>query len=205
MTTLWVPVVGFKNTEDVVEDVLNRPIRQLRDRTEYLRGRMDDIMGDDAFQSLRLVDVPLTMGTADEPSAHDVVYMDPATRTYSKAKASINLLSNVFQTAALTSYAVGILISKAGAVGTVVIAGKVTLSTNSIDWNVQAMLEAGRIFRSGPYYLSAAEAGKLTDNPPGPAIYIGNFVDNALTPANGGVAIVSPQYKDVGEEGKQQT
>ena len=199
MITLWVPVVGFKNGEDVDDAVLNRPVRQLRDRTEYLRSRLDDAIGEDAFQSLRLLEVPLTMGTADEPVVQDIVYLNTTTQTYAKARAGTNLLSNVFQTAIESSYAIGLLISKAGNTGTVVIAGKITLASGGIDWNLQTMIETGRTFRPGAYYLSAVEAGKMTDNPAGPAIYIGYFLDAATTPAHGGSAVLSPQYKDVGE------
>ena len=170
MINLWVPVVGYKNGEYVEDDTMNRPVRQLRDRSEYLRSRLDEVLGEDAFQSLRLVDVELTTGSAAEPSVQDLVYLDPTTRTYSKAKAGVELLSSVFQTAIASSYAIGLLISKAGNVGTVVIAGKVSLRTGSIDWNLQPMIETGRTFRSGAYYLSAVEAGKMTDNPAGPVI-----------------------------------
>ena len=195
---LWVSVIGFSNGEYVDETTLNRPVRELRERTDYLYGRFRDALGDGSFESLRLVDVPLTTGTDTEPSIKDFVYLNPTTRTFEKAVASISVAGNVFQTANSQAYSLGILIAKDSGLGTVVVYGR-TYLRDLVDWNLSALLESGETFRSGPYYLSPSEPGKMTANPKNIAIYVGYFVDEKQTPGVGGYAMIGPQYKDVGE------
>jgi hypothetical protein len=196
--SLWAQVIGFADGEYIEESTLNRPIIQLRERTDFLYNRVQETLGTTNFEALRLVNVPLTIGTVAEPSVKDIVYLDPATRTYSKAVARATIESNVFQMADDAAYAVGILVSKAGDSGTVLVSGKLTLADTG-DWDLATMLEDDETFRSGPYYLSARTPGKLTANPTGMSIYIGYFTDSADIAGFGGVAIISPQYKDVGE------
>lgn len=194
----WVSIIGFANGEHVEDTVLNRPVGQLRERTDYLYARIQELLGSGVFESVRVLDVALTIGTTVEPDVGDVVYLDPATRTYSKALATVDMASNVFQTAQITAYGLGILVAKAGETGTVVLYGK-TLLGPTAAWDLDTLLEANETFRPGPYYLSSFEAGKLTANPSGIAIYMGYFVDSADSARHGGYAIINPTYKDVGE------
>lgn len=195
---LWVQVTGFANGEYIEEDVLNRPIRQLRERTDLLYSRINDTIGSSTFEALRVVDVDLTDGSHGTPEVKDVVYLDQDARAYTKAIARTDVDSNLFQTADASAYAVGVLVSKSGDKGTVLTSGKLTLATDS-DWDLSDLLVTDEEFRPGPYYLSSVEAGKLTAYPKGMAIYIGYFTDSQGNPGSGGIAMINPQYKDVGE------
>lgn len=195
---LWVNVIGFSNGEYVNDTTLNRPVRELRERTDYLYGRFQDALGSAEFESLRLVDVPLTTGTDAEPSIKDFVYLNPTTKTYEKAVASVSVVGNVFQMATAQAYSLGVLVAKSGGLGTIVVYGRLYLR-DTTDWDLSTMLETGETFQSGPYYLSPSEAGKMTSNPRNIAIYLGYFVDTIQTPGVGGYAVIGPQYKDVGE------
>lgn len=194
----WPAVLGFSDGEYVEHDTLNRPIRQLRERTDWLRQRISDMLGTANHESLRLVDVPLTADGANAPDVRDFVYLNPDTHTYEKAKATAEVYASIYETAADESYAVGLLVSKTGNLGTVVIAGRAWMTSDDV-WDLSTMLESGESFRSGPYYLSGVDAGKMSGEANGPAIYLGYFADDAETPGYGGYALLSPQYKDVGE------
>lgn len=195
----WPAVIGVIDGEYLEEDVLNRSTRQLRERTDWLRQRIEEVLGVDGFQSLRLVDVPLTINSEKEPEIRDFVYLNPETKTYEKALASPEVLgTSVYELAKDEAYSVGILISKSSATGTVVIAGKLQLA-DSADWDLATLLADSETFRPGPYYLSTHVPGKMTAEPKGPAVYLGYFVDDVTNTGAGGYAVLSPQYKDVGE------
>ena len=193
---VWVSVLGFANSENVTPDTLNRPIRQLTQRTDWLFNQLAAI--GDGIQSVRLTDAVLTMGTAAEPVVGDFVYLDPVLRSYSKALASLTVSGNVYQTAGNPAYSVGLLVAKSGSTGVIALSGKVNLSDTE-EWALNTLLEPGETFRAGPYYLSPVTPGKMTANPENLSIYLGYFADDADNPGNGGYALLSPQYKDVGE------
>jgi hypothetical protein len=197
---LWVSVQGFVNREYLEESVLNRPIRQLRERTDYLFRRLEDIAGDDSRSSLRMVDVPLATDTDYVPQVKDFVYLNPETKVYEQALATIDVAKSLLFETDYPGFAVGLLISKSadGTKGTIVISGKVLLSDVG-NWDLSELVETGEAFRSGPYYLSAVQRGRITQYPNGPEIYLGYFADNNATPGAGGYALVSPQYRSFAE------
>lgn len=194
---LWVAVHGLKNNEELEESVLNRPLYDLTERTNYLYERLQDLIGASPFEAVRFIDVPLDISTDDAPVVGDVVYLDPVNRVYKKALASI-AVDDVF-TAGLDAYAIGILSAKDGSSGTIVARGKLSLSTGGAAWQVADLLEEGEIFANGQYYLSNTEKGKLTAYPSGPAIFIGQFMADESNPEDGDYAILAPDYKDLAE------
>lgn len=194
----WPAVLGVLDGEYLKEDVLNRPTRQLRERTDWLRLRIQDILGAGVYESLRLVDVPLSKTTGKTPEVKDFVYLNPVSKTFEKALASPDIFSSVYETAKDEAYSLGILVAKTGDVGTVVIEGRAYLS-DTVEWVLSDLVENNKPFRPGPYYLSGVEPGKMTADPKGPAVYLGYFVDSNESTGIGGYAVLSPQYKDVGE------
>jgi hypothetical protein len=78
-------VDGYKNEEDVEEDVLNRPILALKERTEFLRQQLENLAGQQAFESVRITDVDLN--TEVPPVVYDFVFVEQG-NTFSKAIAA---------------------------------------------------------------------------------------------------------------------
>lgn len=194
---LFPSVTAYKDGDDqlVEADVMNVPINQLRERTDWLKGQVDDILGAGPFESVRLTGVILN--PASPPPVFTAVCIDPATKYYSSALAGI-LVTPVYPYSVGTSasYAVGMLVSVAGGTGTVVTYGQIDISAVQLSNLVQSTEK----FRNGPYYLSASEAGRLTANPPGAvAAYVGQFFENASNPGYGDFAVITPQIKDLYE------
>ena len=175
--------------------VMNVPVNQLRERTDYLKERIDELIGTGPFESVRFAGVPLN--PSDLPWIGSVVYFDPATRVYSRAKSEI-LVSSVYPYSLVADkgYVIGLMATApSGATGTVVAYGKVDLSGVLLS----TIVDEGETFRSGPYFLSTTTAGRITANPKGPAIYIGMFYSNVNTPLYGDFAELAPQLKDMWE------
>lgn len=185
--SLWVSVQGFVDEEYLVESVLNRPIHQLRKRTDYLYNRLETAVG--SGSSLRLPDVSLATDTDFAPSVNDVVYLNPTTNLYEQAIASIDVAAGVLFETDTTSYGLGLLVAKStdGSTGTVVIFGEHDL--NGVD--MSTLMESTDTFRSGALYLSNKERGKLSTYPSGPEIYVGYFANDSV--------ILGPQYRSFAE------
>ena len=195
---LWVAVNGLQDGESVNNEVFNRPINNLTERTNYLYGRVKDLAGNGTYESVRLTQVTLDSGTY-APVVGDFVYVNEVSGVYAKALSAITSDSVVL--AADSAYSVGLLVSinPGNLTGTVVIYGKESLSTSGSAWDLSALLETGETFRNGPYYLSNEEAGKMTALPLGPSIYLGYFMEDPDNAGYGGYAILNPQYKDLKE------
>jgi len=193
----WVAVHGFQNTEDVEEDILNRPIYELVERTNYLYDQIQDILGDGLFESVRVTSVALVTTGTSAPVVGDLVYLDPVANKYAKAIADSSS-TDAFR-AADSSFAVGLLVTAASGVGTVVLYGRELLSTNGAAWTLSDLLESGETYRDGPYYLSTTELGKITSSPSGPSVYIGYFMEDPTAPGTGGYVMLNPHYKDMQE------
>lgn len=194
---LWVAVHGLTDGQDVNADTFNRPLYELAERTNYLYGRLQTLVGANPYESIRLYDVPLTTTGTQAPAVKDVVYLDNVTGTYVKAQASMDLLDEFI--AANSAWAVGILIEKTGSTGTVLVSGRLPLESVGSPWTLTDLLETGEVFRNGQYYLSTMEAGKLTAAPSGPMIYVGYFLADSDNPEAGDYAVINPQYRDTGE------
>jgi hypothetical protein len=195
--SLWVAVHGLRDGVDVSADTFNTPIFELAERTNYLYNRLQDLAGLSTFESVRLYNVPLTTTGALAPEIKDVVCLDNETGLYVKAQASMSLLDEFV--AADSAFAIGILISKTGTTGTVLIQGRLPLTTSGVAWTLTDLLETDEVFRNGQYYLSSIEPGKLTSTPSGPLIYLGSFMRSATDATKGDYAVLNPQHRDTGE------
>ncbi|MFC1453600.1 hypothetical protein ACFLQL_00280 [Verrucomicrobiota bacterium] len=197
---LWVAIHGLANGEQLEESILNRPLYELKERTDYLYQQITAYAGVSPFETVLIPD--LAVDPESELQLGDIVYLDPTTRKLTKAAATTDLFNNIFLQADIASIALGIVTYlnpvDSPTIGTVAMLGKVTLSDAvSGSWLTTRMLETGEAFRSGPYYLSSVEPGKITANPAGPAIYIGYFLNQVADPTLLDYAIISTQYKDV--------
>ena len=194
--SLFPSITAYKDgaTEKVDATTLNVPINQLRERTDYLKNQVDELLGSGPFEAVRLNGIRLNPN--DIPAVNSIVYIEPGTRYYSKALSDI-LVTPVYPYTLGTSgsYAVGMITSATGTTGTVVLYGKVNLSTILLS----TMLNADEIFRDGPYYLSTTEPGKMTANPKGMAIFIGHFYASTSNAGYGDFAELAPQLKDLYE------
>lgn len=195
MTRPWNAVHGYENGVPNDAEHLNTPIYELTSRTDYLYSVLSDMLAAGTLSSLTLPNVGLS--ATDSPVVGDVVYLDPITKLYVKALASMSAV-DLFSSNT-SCYAIGMLSAVSGSTGTVVTSGKITLASNGSPWTVASLLQSGETFRNGPYYLSSLEAGKLTATPLGPAIYVGYFTANATDTTKADFAILTPQYKDIKE------
>lgn len=192
---LWVAVHGFQNNENVEFDVLNRPVFELTERTNYLYEQLQGLLGTGAFESVRLTQVTVeTVGTL-APAAGDFVYLNETTGLYTKALADV-APDSAFS-ASNSSLAVGMVVSLFLDKATIVLFGREPLTTNGVGWNLNSLVQAGETFRNGPYYLSPSEPGKMTAFGSGIAIYLGYFMEDPDNPGFGGQVLLSPQYKDL--------
>jgi len=194
---LWVAVHGFQNNENVEEEILNRPIYELVERTNYLYARLQELAGLGTFESVRVTNVPLVSEGDNAPAVGDFVYLEESLGQYAKAQATPSAVDAF--AAANSAYALGLLVSISEGTGTVVLYGKEALATSGAGWDLSEMLEEGELFTNGPYYLSPIEAGKITANPAGPAIYLGYIIEDPDNLGYGGYIMLSPQYKDMAE------
>ena len=184
---------GYTNEEELDENVLNRPILALKERTEFLRQSLENIAGQQAFESVRITEVDLD--TVDPPALYDFLFFEQGDK-YSKAiAASSQDFLTPYQMAENSAFAVGILtdISASGK-GTVVLAGKLSIPSSV---SLTELLEPDEVFRPGPYYLSTAHKGKATATPKGPAVYLGFIMDGVTDTSSSGTILLSPQYKDL--------
>lgn len=188
--SVWKDVEPIQDGQDVKASTFMVPISALTQRTDYLLDLLTDLRGRGEFTSVR---VAADLDRDDTPSVGQVVRIDPATKAYRPALAAMEL-DDVFK-ASEKSYAVGVLVSKESEYkGTVVIYGLVDLSS----FDMSAVVETGEKFRTGMYYLSATEPGRITANPTGPIVSVGFFGANLLLSgaASGDFALVNPQYGD---------
>lgn len=191
---LYPSVDGYRDQVDTLDqEAMNRPINQLRERTDYLRGRLNSVLGTGAFESIRLVDVDLFPDAP--PVLNAFVYLETESNTFAAATAeAITDGVTSYQLATERAYSIGMLVESPGAnLGTVAAYGKVDLSSVVLE----DLLEDGESFRPGPYYLSSSEPGKMTAGPKGPAIYLGFFLESKSAPGFGDFAILAPSAKDL--------
>lgn len=198
---MWNSVKRFEDGESLNAEVLNIPIGQLGDRTDYLYNRIIDLISGGKMSAVVLTDVELSTSTGAEPVVGNVVYLDNETRRFAKAKATMSLYDDF--TADNSAFVVGILQRKDGNFGDVIVYGKMSLVHGSEGGGhipVSSIIEDGEEFRSGRYYLSANDAGHLTAHPNGPLIYVCSI--NGEVSPNGafesGSAMLNPQFLDIG-------
>jgi hypothetical protein len=192
----WVQVEKLQDGESVNSEVLNTPIEQLASRTEYLKRRLGTIIENGIQSALILSDVDLDTEDLDSLEVGMVVYK--AEHGFRRAQAKMHLYDDY--TADDSAFTIGILVAKTEKKGDVLIYGKLDIGEDPL-LTVAGMLQDGEKFRSGRYYLSANEPGRITANPSGPLIYIGSFHSAATTSgeyAPGAFACINPQFMDIG-------
>ena len=197
---MWSDVKKFRDGDSLDAKTLNVPIGQLGSRTDYLYARLNELMSGDRLSSVVLTGVPMSLYESDLPDIGNVVYLhqheEEETLVASKAKASMSLYDDF--TAAESAFTIGILLSRNGAAGNVLVYGRISLEEYG-SISLSSMIETGEKFRPGRYYLSANEAGRLTAHPNGPLIYvcsIGGIVGK--TGGISGAAVLNPQFLDMG-------
>lgn len=183
----WSEVKGLEDGQYVDAETFNKPISQLASRTDYLKNRLDAL-----GEIYTNIQVQVTLVADDTPAVGDIVCVDPDTKYFRKAIASMDLYDAF--TASEKAFAVGILVSKTELSGTVILYGKVNLQ----DMPVDDMVDGG-IFVNGQYYLSSSTPGKITRFPTGPRILLGFFSRNPSVAGAlpGAFALLNPQHMDI--------
>lgn len=190
----WPAIQGYKDGEEVVRDVLNRPLNQLAQRTEYLRNLL--------LENDRAKVTVAASFVGEMPRKGTPVYRTGTDGAYAVASADVG--HDEWFYAAQGAMVVGVVGATVNpAPGTpetstssetyVVLYGKLDFAANELkasDIIVDANPTTGR-------YFLATEPGKLTRQPNGPVIYVANVIIDA----SGYVTsmLVSPQYRDTGE------
>lgn len=204
MSMYWPQVDKLKDKESLDSETLNRPVDQLATRTEYLKSRLSGIVENGYQSSLVLTDVKLlTDDESGDFQVGNIVYraggIDGGFR---KAQAKMHLFDDF--RAADSAFVMGVLVRVSDSTGDVLIYGKIDLSIDGgMSMLKSVVLQSGEKFRSGRYYLSATEAGKLTASPNGPLIFVCSiFSDDSDSAtdrfANGSEGFVNPQFLDIG-------
>ena len=186
----WRPVRKFEDNNPVDANYLNRPIDDLVSRTAYLKGIVDDVLNAGEMSSVRF---EAELSDTDMPSVGDVVYLDPSTKKFSKALATMSLFDAF--SSSKTCFAIGVVVqSGENGNGVVVTQGKATLPEG---FDISGHLDDGETFSDGMYYLSSSKKGGITSVPSGPRVQVGVFTASGVG-SNGRVTVyVSPQYGDV--------
>ena len=194
-TEVFPAVTGYENGANLEPEIMNRPILQLRTRTDYLKNKLDYIIGQGLMASVRITDIPLSSNQDKRPALYDFVTIDKDTNTLIKAQAGTAVYPiTPYESTSLESYSLGIVTNISGNFATVVLYGD---TKELIGLNVSQLLETGETFRSGPYYLSAKEPGKITSKSKGSVVYLGMFIADS----NNKIirALLAPFIKDYWE------
>lgn len=147
-----------KNGERVRAETPNRPLRQLADRAQHLKNRLDvSQLGETLF----VFDVPI------DAEKGEVVYFNAETKKYEKALAAAetDTVSGVFDITD-SSFVIGIVHAKTSAT-------RGNLATNGLlrGFDLTNTID-GDPTESGPYYLSTQKPGKLTRQKPPISLFV---------------------------------
>lgn len=185
----WPVIPGIVDSDThLTAAALMAPSVALAQRTEHLRGLIAALDGD-ARGSL-----VLNLTAENDVVVGDVVYLNElGVVAKAQAQASQSRDSASYLVADLSAHAIGVVTSRSGQQATVAAGGVVDLSALA----VADMLESGELFSAGAYYLSTAEAGKITRTARQPAVFIGLFVNSATAPTQLDFALLKPATKDL--------
>jgi hypothetical protein len=177
---------------------LNKPVNQLRQRTDYLYDRLEILSDSGTLESVRLKAVLLDQGTDTKPSLNEAVYLDPNTLKFKKALATAEIVAgDPYAVIATSAYSFGLLVEISGdqTTGTVAIYGKAAVD------DVDSLVDNFTTFSPGPMFLSASQAGKMTRTPEDLVVYMGFVVrTNPSDSADrNGYIMLAPQYRDMWE------
>ena len=186
----WPAVQGYKDGDEIVADVLNKPLNQLAERTEYLLRKVTS-----SGSSKVVIDVTLSdPDGAGYPVVGQPVYR-VADGTYAKASGVAE--ENAWFYASPEAMAVGIVLAVAGTSATVALSGLCEFGEGKVavsDVIADANPASGRYYLASP--SGSAGYGMLTASPNGPVVYVGDVqVSDGYVKS----IIVNPQYRDTGE------
>lgn len=152
----WTSTVPYiRDAEDGSEAVLDRPLKVLAERTEWLKARLDTLTNKAAV-------VAESVKVASTVAVGDLVYFDAVNAQYDKALAewSLTFGSEGELNPGARAFVKGLVIAKSSAS----LADIVRMG----DWSDAALVTAvlGASPDAGVYYLSATTAGAVTITPP---------------------------------------
>lgn len=183
--TPWIPAVSkVANKTNVSAEVVNPILDQYAQRTQHLYEKFSSFAGRSVLMAY---DHPLLDGAI---TAGDVVFFDKSGSTSGLSLAQTEFVTTDLRKSAFTiansSFSCGIVESVTGSTANVYLYGIVELATR-IDDPTNGLLVSNQTvadvdvdttaFEPGPLYLSGSEAGKLTRNPGGIAVYVGYAID----------------------------
>lgn len=183
MSINWPDITSIPLNAAVASDVVNTPLMELSQRTQYLYDRFGDVDAEDGDVTLKAI-LLRDVSIGDNVSVGTVVYFDPNGNCWRPALADAvhtEAASQLFE----SSFASGIIVTANANTGTVLFSGEYNLSSGSV------LLQDGEAFRPGPYWLSARQAGRLTQYKPDVAVFVGSFFSTR--------AVVSFQHRDMAE------
>lgn len=181
--TPWLPTVSIiSNGSDVSAEVVNPISAQHTQRAQYLYEKFQELTDKSVLIAF---DQPILPAEVANVRTGSVVFYDldqttdPDTEGLAPAKVqftSDSAFSSAY-TPANSSYAIGIVKSITNQAADVYIYGLIDFDYDMDDVSngiIQSdELDPSGVFLPGPFYLSRSEAGKLTRNPGGVAIYVG--------------------------------
>lgn len=187
----WPAIRGFEDGDKVVSEVLNLPLRQLAERTEYLRGL---ITRGGSARVVVTVDVP-DEGEDGHPSVGQPVYRRPD-GVYAQAWGLDE--NNAWFYASTSAMAVGVVSSVSGTRADIVLSGLIDFGETG---PLASDVVADKTLRTGRHFLSAKQPGLLTSRPCGPVIYVCDcqFMTDDENNTRIASMLVNPQYRDTGE------
>lgn len=186
MPPSWVPLIqSIINGEPIDASTTNRPIRQLAERTEYLKALLTMTgIGKGSFD-------------LDAPCSEDVfegcaVYWNGNDKQYQPALASLESgAGGTFSSYADSSFVAGVCIGKTTSVrGIIGLSGRV----DEVDFSAAI----GGEVTPGPYYLSSTVPGHMTHDKPSVGVLV-MFGYESQNPTSGS-AILFPTFRHLVED-----
>jgi len=189
-TSAWATVTQLTNGQPVNADTFNTPITELEKRDQFLYDRLVQL----GLPKSSLILSGIQLANTDTPVIGDVVYVSPeGVATRALAELDPNDLFDTYEQAPV----LGILTGQ----DVVTIYGEISGSLVSYDCtgaNPTRPTSGFKVYKDnvhaenpvpGVYYLSSRAAGCITQEPNGPKILIGTFLD--------GKAYLTPSSKDM--------
>lgn len=157
MAGIWRPNINLIRTGQAVDaQVTNRPLRDLADRTQYLRDRLD-------AQAIGEGLILTSQSVAAAVQEQDIVYYDAANCRFDRARA---IIDEATARTAAQAYAVGVVIRK-------LTEETADLLIRGRHASVAPRDHAGNPASAGPWYLSATAPGRVTSSRPAVGVYVG--------------------------------
>lgn len=168
MTSWPSKVVTITDGEEVEQQVINRPLSQLVNRTSYLFERLQSA---GVGESIIVTNVVLSTSTI----AGTPVYYDAASGSFKPAVSEISTDEDSYGLPKDESRVNGVVLTKhTDASGDVILAGELDNSVWDIDWTT--IIDSGTL-TAGTYFLSST-SGKITTSVNNLAAFVG-FLDSS--------------------------